>query len=154
MQKFSFLILLILLTSCTTSEPPEIKSIGHFKIKTQNGLKVSAEVEVFNPNDFGATLQNLNVTISLDENTIGQVKHAEETRIRANKITNVPIEADLNDDLIKKTIRKFGFQLITGKKVPLRVTGEILIKAGMKKHKIEVSDIQEIDLKMLAKSLL
>lgn len=139
---------LLFLAACTPKNP-EFREIRNLKIEKLgfSSSKVSLEVVMYNPNNFGVTLNQSDLDIYIDNRFLGKTVSSREMAIPKKSVFAVPVSADLN----VKNLLANSLNVLLSKEVEVQAKGTMRIsKAGISKnidvnysgrHKITVSEL-------------
>jgi LEA14-like dessication related protein len=118
-----YLVLTILLLSCSSPKELEYREIRNFKVD-KLGLKTSTlktDLVFFNPNSFGLQLKKFDLDVFIDNNYLGHTTHDQLVSIPKNSEFAIPVKMDVE----MKNLVKNGFNALVSKEVTLKVVGTI-----------------------------
>ncbi|MFZ9980716.1 MAG: LEA type 2 family protein [Cyclobacteriaceae bacterium] len=117
-----FIAIAILLSGCDFVEEVEFRQISNVRI-SMDGPKVSADITLFNPNNFSLNLKRSEIDISFDGKSLGRIDQQHQIAINKKSEFTVPLE-------VQVSLKDLGFGnaimgILGGKKYPLRFQGKI-----------------------------
>ena len=149
MRILSFLILSIVVLSCTRpEEPPIFKGVNNIKVNRVDGSKafVNADAYFHNPNDVRMKLKSVDVGVHLDGKPVGVINQSLKTKIPANSDFKVPLDAtfDLKDTGMLKNI----LSMLSGKKRTVRYVGYIKVAVHGVTVRVPVDYSSEVPIRL------
>lgn len=142
----SFLILVILFTSCHSPKSPEFISYDGLKVE-KLGFKntsIKANLHFFNPNNWGLKLEKTDLDIFVNETFLGHSSQIIGLNVPKKGAFTVPLlmEVDMKN-LLKNTVSS-----LLNKRVTIRVKGKITAGKGKIRltFPVDFSSEQELSL--------
>lgn len=138
--------LLVLLPSCRAPKDMVFREIRNVGIESLGftSSKLTAELEYYNPNNFGLELNRTDVDVFLNNQLLGHSTQDIQLKIpkRGNFIVPVVLDLDM------KNLLKNGLAALMNKEVNIKVAGKIKLgKAGVyKTFPVDYSTTQKINL--------
>ena len=148
MRKIITALLLIILaffgTSCSPPKDPEFREIKHIKIEKLgfSSSKVSMDVVMYNPNNFGLDLDQTDLDIHIDNTFFGHTSQKIQIKIPRKADFIIPIILDVDS----KKLLKNGLNVLMNDKVELKAKGSIRLgKAGIYKiYPVDYAGMQTV----------
>lgn len=124
-----FPILIITFPSCTVSQPLQFKGYENFELSNVTSEpKINADIKLFNPNPVGAIIREMNITLSVDNKTMGVVGFDNKVRIKKRSDFTLPIEFSTSLDQLGGVL-SFGLQsFLSDEKIPVGIAGTLTIQ--------------------------
>ena len=95
MQKRIFYLVLLtgfLLSGCVTIKQPIVTGISNFKLsELSQDMKIKFDVLLKNPNNFGLTLQKMEMDVIMGDSVISSITLDKKQRINPNEVAQIPI---------------------------------------------------------------
>jgi LEA14-like dessication related protein len=128
-------------------KPPEYRSISNLKVtKVSSTPEFSLNVNLYNPNSVGMKVKDYAFNISIDSLPITSVHLNEVSRAPANSEFAVPVNGTIPlaqlPKLISAGLQSFG----SGTKIPVTITGNVVVKKFIFRKNFPVEFHQDIDL--------
>jgi len=123
---------LSLLSSCRTPKDLEFKSLKNISVENIgfSATQIKADVEYYNPNNFGMELTRTDFDLFIDEQYLGHSTQELQVKIPKRDFFTVPVVIALD----MKNLLKNGLTALTKSEVTIKVVGKIKIgKAGVYK---------------------
>jgi LEA14-like dessication related protein len=117
-----FVAIAILLTGCDFVEEVEFRQVSNVRI-SMDGPKVSADITLFNPNNFSLNLKRSEIDISFDGKSLGRIDQQHQMSINKKSEFTVPVEVQVS--LKDLGLGNAIMGILGGKKYPLRFQGKI-----------------------------
>jgi LEA14-like dessication related protein len=126
---FLFLAFLVFLTSCTEPKSFEIKSVKSIKVE-KLGVKenvFNAELECFNPNDFGVVIKKIDCDIFVNDQKLSH--YLLESNINVPASSNFILPAKL--EIALSSILGYGVDIMFNKPFKIVVNGNATVSKGI-----------------------
>lgn len=151
-KTFYFLVLLIVIFSCSVQKEPIFIKVDHIKVLSfaADTIKIKADAFFENPNDVGGKISTDNISILVNDIPVAQVS-AEEFKVPRRDQFSIPLVAKVSTKSILNTNKNgvLGGLLnsIVTKKVKIRLKGNLeYVVFGFKKEFL-VDKSEEIKIK-------
>jgi len=151
-KTFYFLVLLIVIFSCSVQKEPIFIKVDHIKVLSfaADTIKIKADAFFENPNDVGGKISTDNISILVNDIPVAQVS-AEEFKVPRRDQFSIPLIAKVSTKSILNTNKNgvLGGLLnsIVTKKVKIRLKGNLeYVVFGFKKEFL-VDKSEEIKIK-------
>lgn len=149
----SFLLIITIVSSCKEPEPVEIRNVKFKNLTTKgDNVEINTALSVFNPNSFGATVDEANLTIFINEKEVGKINDIEEFSLPGKKESAINLDVKLKASLVQNILKKEVMKLFTGKDLKLIIRGDVNAKMGVLSKRIPVEHSE--DIKDMIKDLL
>ena len=126
---YFFLIFTLILGSCHSFKDLEFKEYKNLKLEKLgfSNTSLSAELNFYNPNNFGLELNETNLDIYINENLLGHSSQMFQVKIPKRGNFNLPLKIDLD----MKNLLKNSLTSLFNKEVTIKTVGKIRAgKAG------------------------
>lgn len=145
-MKFSPILLLVFLVSCSKPQGFDYRSLQNFKVEKFgfDKTKISMDLTYYNPNNFGVNLKQVDCEIYVNENYLG--KYLLDTTMHIQKKSEFSLHSKIDVDM--KNVFKNAFSALFSNEVTVRAKGRTRVgKAGIfvnvpfnyeGKHKFEI----------------
>lgn len=145
-MKFSPILLLVFLISCSKPQGFDYRSLQNFKVEKFgfDKTKISMDLTYYNPNNFGVNLKQVDCEIYVNENYLG--KYLLDTTMHIQKKSEFSLHSKIDVDM--KNVFKNAFSALFSNEVTVRAKGRTRVgKAGIfvnvpfnyeGKHKFEI----------------
>jgi len=117
-----FIAIALLLAGCDFVEEVEFRQVSNVRI-SMDGPKVSADITLFNPNNFSLSLKRSEIDISFDGKSLGRIDQQHQMAINKKSEFTVPVEVQVS--LKDLGLGNAIMGILGGKKYPLRFQGKI-----------------------------
>jgi len=117
-----FIAIALLLAGCDFVEEVEFRQVSNVRI-SMDGPKVSADITLFNPNNFSLSLKRSEIDISFDGKSLGRIDQQHQMTINKKSEFTVPVEVQVS--LKDLGLGNAIMGILGGKKYPLRFQGKI-----------------------------
>lgn len=105
--KFSIILLIILgiITACSTIKDPELISIGNLEIKTDSEpFNIQTDLKIYNPNKFSLRSQNVNIELFINDLFIGDVVLLDEFNVKKQDTSVLTFNLNLDSKFFNQRI--------------------------------------------------
>lgn len=139
---------------CKEAEPAQLVRFQKlsFGPVVNNQTQVRGEALLYNPNNFGVRIKEIQLQIAIESVTVATLRETKMVRAGAKKEFIVPFQGNLAMADIQKIVEKDGLAYLLGKKVPLRFTGQIKTSIAGWSSKFPVDVKEDVSLsKLLSK---
>jgi hypothetical protein len=147
-----FILLFLILTSCTVSKPPVFIKVDNVKIVSFTSDTIRLKVDAFfeNPNDVGGKISTDKIMIIVNDNEVAQIT-SEEFKVPAQKEFTMPLFASIpTKNLLETNQNGVLGSLINSfltKKIHVRIKGNLqYVVFGFKKE-FKLDKTEEIKIK-------
>ena len=117
-----FIAIALLLAGCDFVEEVEFRQVSNVRI-SMDGPKVSADITLFNPNNFSLSLKRSEIDISFDGKSLGRIDQQHQMTINKKSEFTIPVEVQVS--LKDLGLGNAIMGILGGKKYPLRFQGKI-----------------------------
>ncbi|MFI5170735.1 MAG: LEA type 2 family protein [Chitinophagales bacterium] len=145
-------IVAIIFSSCTVSQPLQFKGYENFEVTNiTSDPKINADIKLHNPNPVGATIREMNITLSIDDKTMGMLGFDDKVRIKKKADFTLPVEFSTSLDQLGGVL-SFGLKsFLSDEKIPVGITGTLTVQKFIFFRKTFAFDYtDEIDLKKVS----
>ena len=148
-KSFLFIFPLIWFVGCKQPEPPTLKEIRNIKLGNvlNNELYVSGEAVVINPNSFKATLNEIDLNVTIDGQQVAVIEEGAEHLILPNEDSAIPLKGRIDLKAVEGIINKQGLKILLGEELPIRFEGVARGKVKGVNMKIPIRFTDRINLK-------
>lgn len=112
----------LMVAGCDFVEEVEFRDVSNVRL-SMDGPKVSADITLFNPNNFSLNLKRSEVDISFDGKPVGRIDQHHQMEISKKSEFTVPVEVQVS--LKDLGLGNALMGILGGKKYPLRFQGKI-----------------------------
>lgn len=124
----SAIALLIVLTSCSSIEPPKVVLTGvEVDGLSVDGLELTLLADVRNPNEFGATIGSLDYTVFVDGTRLAEGVLSEDIEVDAGESVEVGIPFTLTWEGVGEAIEK----ALDGREHDWKLRGSTTLRKGV-----------------------
>lgn len=144
---YSILFLItISLFSCKEPEPVQLRNIvfEDVQLKDNDVVEVSTILKVFNPNTFGATITDADLTVFINQYEITKINDIPEFSLPGKKESDVKLKLNLNATTVKNVVKKEWMKLFSGNGLNLIIQGDVDAKMGILSKQVKVDHSEDI----------
>ena len=123
-----YLVLTILLISCSTPKELEYRETRNFSVDKLgfSASTIKTDLVLFNPNSFGLQLNKFDLDVFIDNNYLGHTTEDKLVSIPRRAEFTVPVKMEVD----MKNLVTNGINALFSKQVSLKVVGTIRVEKG------------------------
>ena len=145
---FPILLISIIAFSSCRIQAPEFRRVENARYDTnlQSGLKVGADLVLYNPNFGRLKLKTYSAEIYADGKKIASLNENCSISIKPRKEFSIPVNATLKPEKNLMEGLKGLFKEVTKKEIDLRITGKVELRSLFYKKSVNIDVNQKIKL--------
>ena len=143
-----FLLILILLSSCTFKENVKFEQIKNVKlVGVKDGmLNLIAEADFYNPNNVSGKLKSIDLEVLLKDKSLARITQTDHFKIEKNAKFSIPINVSFAMADIQNGFLDNLLTIVSGKKLMIHFKGEIKVSTWGFTQTVPVSYYEEVRL--------
>lgn len=128
-NRLLYLSIAILLTSCSVSEPLQLKGYDNFVVSNiMSDPQINADLTLHNPNKIGATIREMEINLSVDKQELGTIVFEDKVRIKKQADFVLPIQLNTTFKQLGGVL-SFGLtSFISDTDIPVGLAGSITVQ--------------------------
>jgi LEA14-like dessication related protein len=144
----SFLLILILLSSCTFEENVKFEQIKNVKlVGVKDGMvNLTAEADFYNPNNISGKLKSVDLEVLLKDNSLARITQNNHFKIEKNADFSIPINVSFEMEKLQNGFLNNLLAIVSGNKLTLHFKGEIKVSTWGFTQTVPVSYYEEVRL--------
>lgn len=145
---FFYILVILLLSSCSGIQAPEFKSISDLSVNTEgDSISINGKGLFFNPNKSKILLRNADIEVFINDQSFTKINKDFNLILAPESDFTIPLDIRLNSQQVNRFLKSNAVLLLLGNKIHIRYKGNIKVKAYSMRIKVPVDREISLDLK-------